>query len=133
MVYERWSRSSWIEAAGGSLYREHQSTTKRSTVISIQANQCAFCAILENGDTLVWGDHDAGGLWNGQIRGPCNMCAVQSTERAFAALTSQGSVIAWGDLLYGGCMKEAVGKLNDPVIAIQATASAFVAITCTVN
>ena len=28
-------------------------------------------------------------------------------------------------------MKEAVGKLNDPVIAIQATASAFVAIKCT--
>ena len=28
-------------------------------------------------------------------------------------------------------MKEAFGKLNDPVIAIQATASAFVAIKCT--
>ena len=59
------------------------------------------------------------------------MCAVQSTERAFAALRSQGSVIAWGNLLYEGCMKKAVGKLNDPVIAIQATASAFVAIKCT--
>ena len=59
------------------------------------------------------------------------MCAIQSTERAFAALTSQGSVIAWGDLLYEGCMKEAFGKLNDPVIAIQATVSAFVAIKCT--
>ena len=120
-----------LEAVGGSLYRQHRSTTRRLTVIGIQANQCAFCAILEDGDTLVWGDHDAGGLWNGQIRGPCDVCAVQSTERAFAALTSQGSVIAWGDPLYGGCMKEAVGELNDPVIAIQATASAFVAIKCT--
>ena len=89
---------------------EHQSTTKRPTVIGIQANQCAFCAILKDGDTLVWRDHDAGGLWNGQIRGPCDVCAVQSTERAFAALTSHGSVIAWGDLLYGGCMKEVIGK-----------------------
>ena len=28
-------------------------------------------------------------------------------------------------------MKQALGKLNDPVIAIQATANAFVAIKCT--
>ena len=43
------------------------------------------------------------------------MCAVQSTERAFSALTSQGSVIAWGDPLYGGCMKQAFGKLKRSV------------------
>ena len=42
--------------------------------------------MLEDGDTLVWGNHKTGGLWNGQIRGPGGVCAVQSTERAFAAL-----------------------------------------------
>ena len=120
-----------LEAVGGSLFREHRSITRRKAVVGIQANQCAFCAILEDGDTLVWGDHETGGLWNGQIRGPCEVCAVQSTERAFAALTRQGSVIAWGDPLYGGSMEEATGELNDRVVAIQATASAFVAIKCT--
>ena len=62
------------EAVGGALHREHRSATRRTAVVGIQSNQCAFCAILEDGDTLVWGDRDAGGLWNGQIRGPCE-CA----------------------------------------------------------
>ena len=119
-----------LEAVGGSLFREPRSITRRK-VVGTQANQCAFCAILEDGDTLVWGDHETGGLWNGQIRGACEVCAVQSTERAFAALTRQSSVIAWGDPLYGGSIEEAMGELNDPVVAIQATASAFVAIKCT--
>ena len=116
------------QTVGGSLHREHRSATRRIAVVGIQSNQCAFCAILEDGDTLVWGDRDAGGLGNGQIRGSCGVCEVQSTERAFAALTYQGTVIAWSDPHYGACMKEAVGELNDPVVAIQATPNAFVAV-----
>ena len=48
-------------------------------------NQGAFCAILENGDTLVWGDQNTGELWNRETRGPCRVCAVQRSKRAFAA------------------------------------------------
>ena len=45
-------------------------------MIDIQANQCAFCAILKDGDTLVWGDRNAGGLWNGKSEVPatCAQC-----------------------------------------------------------
>ena len=46
-----------LEAFGGLLYREHRTTTRCKAVVGIQANQSAFCAILEDGDTLVWGDH----------------------------------------------------------------------------
>ena len=84
-----------LEAFGGLLYREHRATTSKS-VVGIQANQSAFCAILEDGDTLVWGDQNTGG----QTKGPRRVCAVQSTDRAFAALTSQGTAIRQTTHLY---------------------------------
>ena len=43
-----------LEAAGGFLYREHWSTTKRKAVVGIQANQRVFCAILKNGDAFFF-------------------------------------------------------------------------------
>ena len=63
-------------------------TTRNKKVVGIQANQGAFCAILEDGGTLVWGDQETGELFEGQVKGPREVDAVQSTERAFAALTS---------------------------------------------
>ena len=124
-----WYTSQGLEAggaelSGGLLYREHRVATRSKKVVGIQAKQGAFCAILENGDTLVWGDQETGGRFERQIKGPGEVDAVQSTERAFAALTSQGTVIAWGDPDYGGSTELAVGKWDDQ-------ASAFVAIKST--
>ena len=69
-----------VEAFGGLLYREHRATTRSKRVMGIQANQSAFCAILEDGDTLVWGDQNTGGLWNGEVRGPAEWtrCKAQN-------------------------------------------------------
>ena len=34
---------------------QHRMATRSEKVLGIQANEGTFCAILENGDTLLWG------------------------------------------------------------------------------
>ena len=89
-----------LEAVGGSLYREHRSTTRRSTVIGI--HKYAFISLHEGGSLHSWGQH----FWGGELPATYERlsCAreIQSTNSAFAALFEDQTVRAWGNAKAGG-------------------------------
>ena len=64
----------------------------------IQATNCAFAAILEDGSVATWGAAGTGGdssAVRDQLKG---VQQIQATGHAFAAILEDGSVVTWGQL-----------------------------------
>lgn len=75
---------------------------KLRDVLQIFSADCAFAAVLANGNVVTWGDPTMGGdstKVQSELR---NVIAIHATSTAFAAISSDGKCIVWGDEERGG-------------------------------
>ena len=91
----------WGGAALGGDSSEVQDQLKG--VQQIQANDCAFAAILADGSVVTWGE--TVGLFGEELGGDSSAVRdqlkgvqqIQATSWAFAAILADGSVVTWGE------------------------------------
>ena len=95
--------------------------------VQVQANYCAFAAILGDGSVATRGIPVCGGD-SGAVKDLLKgVQQIQATDNAFAAILGDGSVVTWGASDDGGDSKTVQDQLKS-VQHIQASLHAFAAI-----